>query len=333
MLTAKYKNLTSKTYYNTFDNKYEDPDQGLDNGLDISVLGQEFRYNGPASFGLEYEQLTADSTDFGKYKEDRISTFLIKQFPLFGSNDKKITAGLRVNDHSVFDKSYNPQLGFSFKHNQFDMALELNQSSNTPSFKQRYYESTYTKPNPGLGMEQATNVKLNMAYVASEDLALSLSGFYSKIDGTIAYISNGDGTYSYQNIATSTRRGIDMGANWQINPTLKLNASYLFLQFTDDSTGLDLPFKPRHKAKIDLDAKLGKTLVTLTGNYVADCYDDKQNTIVQSGRFTADAKVTYPLGNTKLLLSVDNLFDTEYETHVGYPAAGRTFMAGFRHQF
>jgi outer membrane cobalamin receptor len=96
---------------------------------------------------------------------------------------------------------------------------------------------------------------------------------------------------------------------------------------------MDLPFKPRHKAKIDIDSKLGKTSVTLTGNYVADCYDDKQNTIVQAGRFTADAKVSYPLGNTKLLLSVENLFDKEYETHVGYPAAGRTFMAGFRHQF
>ncbi|BCO29991.1 TonB-dependent receptor [Thiohalobacter sp. COW1] len=333
LLMAKYRDLESRTYYNTFEDKFRDPDRGLDNSLDIAVFGQEFRYSGPFSAGLEYEHQSADSTDYGTHEENRVSAFLIKRFSFSESVGKEVAAGLRVNNHSEFGVSYNPQIGFSFKPSPFDVALELNRSSNTPSFNQRYYESTFTKPNPGLDMEQATNLKASFSYAAGDAVSLSLSGFYSKVDDAIAYSANGDGTYSYQNIASSMRRGADVGLDWRITPVLKLNASYLYLRFTDDATGLDLPHKPRHKAKLDLDATAGKTLLTLTGNWVSDSYDDKQNTVVQAGRFTADAKAAYSFGNTKLLFSVENLFDEEYESHVGYPAAGRTFMAGIRHPF
>lgn len=333
LLTAKYRDLESRTYYNTFEDKFKDPDRGLDNGLDIAVFGQELHCNGSLSSGLEYEYQSADATDYGAHDENRVSAFMIKRFAVAEPADKAFTAGLRVNHHSGFGVSYNPQIGFSFKPAPFDVALELNRSSNTPSFKQRYYESTFTRPNPDLAMEQATNLNAGLAYAVGKALSLSLSGFYSKIDDTIAYIANGDGTYAYQNIASSTRHGADVGLNWRIGPTLKVNLSYLYLLFTDDDTGLELPHKPRHKAKIDLDVTAGKTLLTLSGNWVSDSYDDKQNTVVQAGRFTLDAKATCSTGDIKLLFSVENLLDEAYEVHVGYPAAGRTFMAGIRYTF
>ena len=301
--------------------------------MNTTIFSQELRFSVPFSAGLKYEGQSADSTDFGMHRENQYSAFIFDRFALFGSADKAVTAGLRVNKHSEFGITYNPQLGFTFDSDPFGLALELNRSSNTPTFKQRFNESTFTRPNPGLGMETSGNVKASLSYAAGDTITLSVSGFYNKIDNTIAYIGNTDGTYSYQNIDSSTRRGIDTSFDWRITPMLKLNASYLFLRFTDDATGRDLPRKPRHKAKLNLDATIGKTLLSMTGKWVTDSFDDKANTLIQAGRFTVDANATYSSGNTQFLLSIKNMFDKSYEYHRGYPSAGRTFMAGISQIF
>jgi outer membrane cobalamin receptor len=329
----KFRKLESSTYYNIFKNNFNNPDSNIVNRLGTTVLGQEIRFNGPFSAGLKYELLSADSSDFGIHREQQQSAFLFNQYALFGSGDKAVTAGVRVNRHSEFGITYNPQLGFSYNSSPFMLALEASRSSNTPTFKQRFSTSTYARPNPTLDMETSSNFKASLSYAVSDTATLDISGFYNKIDNTITYISNVDGTYSYQNIDSSSRRGIDASFDWRISPMLKFNVSYLFLNFIDDATGLDLPRKPRHKAKLNIDVTHAALLVTVTGKWVSNSFDDKRNSVIQAGYVTLDANAAYDFGKTQLLFSIENMFDEYYEYHKGIPHAGRTFKAGVRHLF
>jgi iron complex outermembrane receptor protein len=333
LLKVKFRKLESSTYYNIFKINFINPDSNIANRLNTTVFGQELRFNGPFSVGLKYELLSADSSDFGIQREQQQSAFLFNRYALFGSGDKAITAGVRVNRHSEFGITYNPQLGFSYNSSPFTLALEVSRSSNTPTFKQRFSNSTYARPNPGLGMETSSNVKASFSYAVSDTATLDISGFYNKIDNTITYVSNVNGTYSYQNIDSSRRRGIDASFDWQITPMFRFNISYLFLNFTDDATGLDMPRKPRHKAKLNLDITHAALLVTVTGKWVSNSFDDKANSVIQAGYITLDTNIAYNLGKTQLLFSIENMLDEYYEYHKGIPHAGRTFKAGIRHLF
>jgi iron complex outermembrane receptor protein len=333
LLNLAYKSLQSRTYYNTFHDEFSDPDSAIENALNSVVAGQEFRRSGDLSLGVKYEFQAANSTQFGKHEENLATAFASKSTSFAGTMSQALSVGLRVNEHSEFGGSWNPQLGWSAGSGPWKFSIESNGSSNTPTFKQRYYESTYTKANPGLTMERASNVKATAAYAPGETLSLSVSAFYNKIDDSITYVRNSDGTYTYRNIASSTRQGVDAGVDWQLAPSAKLNASWLYLDFTDDATGLMMPYKHSHEVKLNLDITAGRSQTTVTGKWVSDSYDDKENTIVLPCYFVMDANMSYRLNGGRLLLRINNLLDAEYEVHSGYPAEGANFMAGFDYAF
>lgn len=333
LLSLEYKAWQSRTYYNSFHDSFNDPDSAIDTTLDSMVSGQEFRRSGEMPLGIKYERQAADSSQFGKHDENLLSAFAIKSFTLATALPQKLTVGLRANEHSEFGSSLNPQLGWSTGSGAWSWSLEANGSSNTPTFKQRYYESTYTKANPALTMERASNLKATLGWAPGERFDFTLSAFYNKIDDSITYVRNSDGTYTYRNIASSTRQGVDTGFNWQLLPSTKLNASWLYLDFTDDATGLQMPYKHQHEVKLGVDVSTGRSQTTLSGKWVSDSYDDKENTIVLAGYAVADLSMSYRLDGGHLLLSIKNLFDADYSVHNGYPADGRNFMAGFDYAF
>lgn len=332
LLKLDYRGVESRTYYNDFDKYYSNPDTPFESDLSSRVFGQEFKLPGPLPGGVKLERREAESNRFGTHKEDLYSAYALRDFTL---PDPRFTTavGLRVNQHSVFGTSYNPKLRVALSADGPNAALEVSRSSNTPSFQQRYYESTFTRASPGLDMERATNIKTALSDTATAAVSWSIALFHNEIEDAIAYMPNGDGTYSYRNIAASTRWGVDGSIDWTPVPDLRLSASYLYLEFTDDATGNYLPHKPRHKAKLTLHHSAGRLSTVLTANHVGDSYDNEANTDVLSGYTTLDGKWSYRLRATDLIFRVDNVLDEAYEVHPGYPAEGRTFTAGFSHRF
>lgn len=111
---------------------------------------------------------------------------------------------------------------------------------------------------------------------------------------------------------------------------------------TDDENGNDVDFREVPDEVINAGAYLdaGRADVNLFAKYVGKYEND---------RFAAD-KMPHPLGdyidvnltagikmdrkgNTRLYAKVENLFDDEYSTVVGYPDPGRRFGAGIQHSF
>ncbi|MGW8169966.1 MAG: TonB-dependent receptor [Sulfurovaceae bacterium] len=311
-----------------------DPDYNIDSFLKTKTLGTDIKHYGNLLFlgqsivGINLENRSAQATNSGNHDENLYSIYSIKNFN-FDIFD--INLGLRLNSHTEFGSSFNPELGLLYKNGDLKSNLKISQSSKTPTFKQRYYESSTLQGNPYLKMESATNYQLGNSIKIIDNLNANLNLFYSKIDDGISGSYNENGIYTYENVTSSTRKGYEAGFDWKINNTLNIDTSYLYLVFKNDDTWLYLPAKPKHKIQSDIYTTYKNFKVNIGGYYVSESFNDSKNTEILKGYFIANSKIEYEYKNMKFYVEVENLFDKDYYVHLGYPAAGRTYLFGLNY--
>ena len=331
-----YDGWKGRAYFNTNDVYNTDPDHAIDTYLETDTTGGEVRYKkrfdllGTLLAGVNIEHRDAEATGTLPHSEDLYGGYLIKPFS-FGPVTGK--AGFRANNHSVFGASYNPELTLSYRYGAVTADLKITRSAKTPTIKQRYYRSTTVQGNPDLKMESATNYQIGLSGTLESGPTLRVNLFYSDITDGITGYYDSHGIYTYENVSDSIRKGVEASLDWGMTPWLTWNVSYLYLRFTNDTTGLDMPNRPKHKFRTDLYLEEGRLKGNLGGYYVSDSYNNTANTQILKSHFVADAKITYRFSDLSAYVEADNLFDRSYEVHVGYPAAGRAFLFGVTYLF
>ncbi|MEW6409174.1 MAG: TonB-dependent receptor [Nitrospirota bacterium] len=337
-LLLKYKGLNSRIYYTGFDEHYNDPDNKIENDLKSQIMGQDLKWEGDLPrigailLGLNGELRWAEATTIGKHDENQFSIYGSKEIGV-GGWPLSMRLGLRLNKHSDFGSSYNPEVGIFYKLKGWEAGIQVNRSSNTPTFRQRYYESTFTKGNPDLGMEQATNYQLNLSAKFRESFSWSAIAFWSQIADGITTVKGTDGIYRYANISSSSRKGAEGSFDWKVVEWMGINASYIYLIAKDEDTGLFLTHKPKHNANFNIRLSKWDGSLIFRGKYVDRRFDDSANTEVLNSYFVADAKLAYQINKVNLFFEVNNLFDKVYYAHLGYPSEGRTYTAGLSCEF
>jgi vitamin B12 transporter len=331
-----YDGWKGRAYFTTNDQYNVDPDHAVDTYLRTDTSGGEVRYKhtfevtGELMAGTSVEHRDAEATGIDLHRETLYGLYGIKPFTLGALHVK---AGFRVNDHTVFGTSYNPELTLAYRSGIFKSDFKASRSAKTPTIKQRYYESTTVQGNPDLQMESATNYQFGIEAAPAETFTCRVNLFYSTIDDGITGYYNDDDIYTYENVASSTRKGAESSFDWKIAPWLAWNASYLYLIFKNDTTGLYMPSRPKHKVRTDIYVQKGRFKGNVGGYYVSDSYNNTANTQTLKAHAVADAKLAYRFSDLSAYVEVDNLFDREYEVHVGYPAAGRSFLFGITYLF
>lgn len=337
-LLLKYEGLNSRTYYTGFDEHYNDPDKKIENDLKSQIIGEDIKWKGELPgirailLGLNGELRRAEATTIGKHDENQFSIYGSKEIGM-GGRPLSMRLGLRLNKHSDFGSSYNPEAGIFYKLKDWEAGIQVNRSSNTPTFRQRFYESTFTRGNPDLGMEQATNYQLNLSAKIMDSFSWSATAFWSQVEDGITMVKGTDGIYRYANISSSSRKGADVSFDWKIAEWLGINASYIYLIAKDEDTGLFLTHKPKHEAKFNIRLSKRDGSLIFRGKYVDRRFDDSANTEVLDSYFVADAKLAYQVKAVNLFFEVNNLFDKVHYGHLGYPSEGRTFTAGLSCEF
>lgn len=335
-MLLKNSGFEGRVYANKNDDLNKDSDSNLDTFLKTQTLGSDFKYSGDILFigksivGINLENRTAEATNSGSHDENLYSLYGMKQLNF---DRLYYNFGLRANSHSEFGESINFEAGMSYKTDDFKSSIKITQSSKTPTFKQRYYENTTVKGNPDLKMESTTNYQLSLSSAITESLNGNLNLFYSKIDDAISGSYDINGIYIYENVTSSTRKGCEVSLDLKINSIFKIDASYLYLLFKNDDTGLYLPAKPKHKIQSDIYAVYNNFKANIGGYYVSDSFNNSSNTEVLQGYFLANSKVEYKHKSMKFYVEIENLLDKQYEVHVGYPSAGRVYLFGMNYLF
>ena len=335
----KIDRVKAGTHFNRFKKRSTNPDKNFKTTLESWSLGENLTSSfslgklGLINTGVNFEVAQVEGNKIELHQEEKYGIYVSKDIR-FQTVPLNFGLGLRTNFYSEFPLVINPEFKLGFNLGDFDIQSAVSKTNNTPTFLQRYYETSTTKPNPNLGMEKATNYSLTLSHQSRKSFEESITMFLNEIEDRITYVRGSGGTGSYENLGEVTRKGIEASLKWKPIDLLEIKPSYAYLIAKDEITGNWLSCSAEHRAKFNIRYKpTSMSTLTLNTKYVSKQFTRSDNNASVAGYFIADFRVDYVIKKAKLFFKVDNLFDEDYNYGDGYPAPPRTWLVGVNYEF
>ena len=169
--------------------------------------------------------------------------------------------------------------------------------------------------------------------MANDRVRFGATYFHNEIKNLI----NANATFtSLENVGRATTKGAEVFASLSIMDRFKLRADYTYTDATDDTTGLELLRRPKHKASLNLTwLPIDRLSFSATMLYVGSQVDGNRSFSIQrldtDPYFLVNLAADYDLGKgVTLFARIDNLFDRRYESPTGFQRPGFGVFAGVR---
>ncbi|GAB4169060.1 MAG: TonB-dependent receptor [Wenzhouxiangellaceae bacterium] len=197
--------------------------------------------------------------------------------------------------------------------------------------------------NPLLGPETADSLELGLRWRSRFGHALEASVYRIEVDDAITSIEvpgfSGTGREFFANAGRSTRRGLELGADWPVAASIAVQATWSWTDFVfdrfvtadGDFSGNRLPGVPRRRGTLGvrwtgprgLD---GRLQWIHTGGFAAD--NANSTRVSARTELSVSAGWTVPVGRTELRVAVgvENLLDQRYPDNVRVNAFGGRFF-------
>ncbi|GLK67327.1 exported heme receptor protein [Hansschlegelia plantiphila] len=241
-----------------------------------------------------------------------------------------------------------------------DLLASVATSFREPTNSEMYAFSATTIPNPSLKPEKGLTYEGGVRF-HTDDAELKVTAFdshYRNFLQTIAVSYNGvSGFTQSQNIGKAEVRGIEAEGTWQATRTINLFASLTYLHGDNKTAGTPLPFLAPWRGRVGaqyaapdasysvmavVDWATRKTRIVPAQEFETAGYAvPKVYTTLNLGNI-----VSPQLGDTKLILGVENVFDKKYAdastfVNVAYDRSltnplievGRNFTFKLQHTF
>ncbi len=213
-----------------------------------------------------------------------------------------------------------------------------------PSFNQLYQPShgsiDQVRGNPDLGEERIFSFDLSLEHKFSPDVVLNTSLFRTDTKDLIVYERGADLIYRPVNVSRAYKQGVEMSFKTKWSESLATDLCYIYQDTKNKKTGGELGYAPHHNLKV-----IGKyvmstrTKIETTFKAVSRQYSspDTAQSITMGGYVVVNLKMIHPVTigtwQSELFVHIDNLLDTDFETHAGYPDDGFRFLAGMNINF
>jgi vitamin B12 transporter len=260
--------------------------------------------------------------------------------------DVSVTLGLRGDYTSDFD--VNPGFSGGLRYSlakHWAIKANAGYTVNIPSFGQLYQPShgsiDQARGNPDLDEEKIWSYDLATEYRKGKSHLFQVSLFRSDTRDPITYERGDDLIYRPVNADRAWRQGLEASWKYALDLGLTVDASAIVQESEIEETGNALPYTPRVKLKLSLLylLKTFDTRLETTMRYHSKQYSEAQN--IEEQRIddyaTVDVKAIQPFTvkgiAVEWFVNLDNLFDTQYEVHYGYPDDGFRFLTGLNLTF
>ncbi|WP_239994419.1 TonB-dependent receptor plug domain-containing protein [Prosthecochloris marina] len=335
----RYGDMTGRTYYSTSRTVSEDPDKDLYASLEVVKAGQSLQapfalpFFGRVESGAGYEWRRASGNRFTTTDEEQAWFFLSKTL-CKDATPWSFFMGIRTNYYSNFSNTLNPEVKAGYSRDSFSFELSASRSSNLPTFRQRFYESSVTRPNPDLQMERAMNYALSFSVMPDSSLSIDASVFHRDITDRITYVRKPDNTGRYENFGQVTYQGAEVSVTWALSDIVEVSPSYSYLHALNEETGYWLPAKPFHTVLMEVVIQpfTGFSFRT-TAKFTGKVYTNAGNTSTIPGYTVVDARADYSLDKLTFYCDIDNLLDERYLYVDGFDAPPREFVVGMNYTF
>jgi len=341
--------------------KYVDPDTAdysyandyykmvsLQPAVQFSYLKEQFSET--MGIDAEFDRGQSDNM-LGIKDRTRIGIFASGEYDLRNHLDleTRLFCALRYDDYSDFGSSVNPKVGINLTPLAglpFHLRANVGTSYRVPTFNELYYAG---QGNPNLKPEEATD------YDAGAVLELNQSQILSELDLDYYNIDTRNGIewrptdpseliWLPENYQKITSRGIELSIDLKYNPFFALRGYYFFGRSLDVSDPSDpttyekqLIYIPQQQSSITIEATPGIFTFTAAIQYIGQRFYATDNSmalspyavtyISASARIDAGSLEMFPI------VSVDDLFNREYEVAYEFPMPGRTYRLGLSLQF
>ncbi|KRT76054.1 MAG: TonB-dependent vitamin B12 receptor [Armatimonadetes bacterium CSP1-3] len=275
--------------------------------------------------GLELSRITFTSTStFASFQGDATTGAGYLQFDALLGPRTLLGVGARYDVHSTYGPQVNPRLGVvHFLSDRVRLRGSAGRAFRAPTFFELNYPGC---SNPALRPEQAWAADLGLEAAPRPGLTLRLNGFYTDALDLIV------GGCNPQNVGSARVAGLSAEVVGRLGPGWTAQGNLTWTDGVDRGTGLPLLRLPAWLANLALrHAWSSGAAATVLVNYVS-ARDDLDTSTFPATRVTLPGYVTVGLryerrlGSYILLVGVDNVMDSQYETLRGFPAAGRTFF-------
>jgi vitamin B12 transporter len=333
--TGKWK-VNARLTGVSYDNRFEDPDDpfgftGSQTQSEVvrgrAVASYRFQPSSWVAFGTEADESeVSDSSVFGTNLDGDGQ----KNKALFGEIHKSwgrwaVDAGLRHDDNDKFGGHTSPRVGVQLS--IFKGARiwgSYGEGFRAPSVGELFFPGS---GNPELEPETAESAEVGFETL-QEKWMVGITGFNKNLTNLIDFDFI---EFKNFNVGRAKTRGVELKAGYQLGHwSARWNGTYL--ETEDRDTGETLLRRPETSSNLILTYSAEKWTANLTGRYVGDRDDVDPITFA---RTLNESYYRLDLGGqwraSRYLapyLRVENVTDEEYAEALGFPAPGRTFVAG-----
>ncbi|WP_410498047.1 TonB-dependent receptor domain-containing protein [Chitinibacter sp. S2-10] len=233
----------------------------------------------------------------------------------------------RSDDNSQFGRANTGNLGLSWQANsEWQLGGTMGTAFKAPTFNDLYWPTdAYGGGNPNLKPEDSNNKELFVRY-ASNQLQLSLTGYYNKVNNLIEWSETSPYFYQPSNVGTALLKGSTLQADWQRDAVLA-GLSYDYLDASDQSGGLNdgnqLARRAKHAGLAYLGWRQTAWDVRIEWQAVGERYNDAANLKRMSGYALANLAANWQLDKDWTLKArLNNVFDRQYEVAKDYGSLG-----------
>ena len=247
------------------------------------------------------------------------------------SDSISATAGLRVDDHDRFGTKVTWRTGPVVNISDTKFRATVGSAFKAPSLSQLY--SQYGDPN--LSPEKSLGFDLGIDQQVTKDkLSVGTTFFHSMINDLISFNSE---TFKSENIGRARLQGFENYVRLNLAQDTALRLNYTLTDAQDRDLDRELLRRARHKVGATLDLKPVTALsLNLGAHFVGARSDTDFSTFpaarVSLGGYTlVDLAIGYELHkNVELTARVENIFDRDYESVLGYGTAGAAAFGGIK---
>ena len=238
-----------------------------------------------------------------------------------------LSAGFRLNHHSVYGNVSVPAIGLVYKLSpETRIRFNYGEGFKSPSIMQLYL---FPPSNTRLKPERSRNLELGLRTGWQQKLWLDLSVYrLTGRDLIELYRASGTGRPKFRNVGRFTFRGLELSLRFAPVPKL-----FGTLSYTYQDVGEATAFRPAHK--ISLSVKYVQNRFRAEGRLhgVAGLYGENNHQQKLGNFLVADLFLLYGLTpQLDLQLAARNLLDAAYYYEPGYPMPPRNFQLGLHYR-
>jgi len=361
LLNGRFRNRIGYAHTDT-DRRNFNPDNKIQ-PLTFDAEGQNRRweYQGAfavtetlnTTFGVEHEKSEMKSrslgdwnpnADYGRGEAELNSVYGQVQWTVL--DGLTLTGGLRYDDHAQYGDNLLGQVAAAWALNDGATVLRASwgQGFRAPGLYELYSEYG----NLDLQPEEADSWEVGVEQRLFDRAVVSATYFQRDSVNEINYANclPGDahpicsqpyGGY-YQNIQKAETKGVELIGRLDVTKRLHVNANYTWTDAKNaagDHEGKRLRLRPEHMGNLAADYDWAFGLKTgLSVRYVGETFNDLANAVKVDAYTLVDLRASYPIDDhLEVYGRIENAFDEEYQTVLGYGTAGRGVFGGVRVRF